>query len=330
MDTCTLIPRPRSETRTLRGNTEVFLPWTGSILWLRTEMAGGHVDTEDKPYAQVSLERKLWLATAEDMTRLDTSAADEDGATCAICLDAMELQERYLPGTHGPQRIVMTACGHVFHATCCRQSEEMAVLSNTRWACPICRAEVTTAKCSYKAISLNQKPLRETTGAPLAQMLVEDRFKLREVVRRLLQLDVLGSRDVTATTIGTVVGDNSAEAAETLDTFEGVRNYAARWAPGVARSEIEIKLSTSPRTPFASPSSSRAGEESSTAAEVANRCFFRVGWMRRLAAKLRTTLGMSHDSDMRLWGDGGVRIRTFHEVSVDVSMSRQRVSRLRA
>ena len=272
-------------------------------------MAGGHVDTEDKPYAQVSLERKLWLATAEDMTRLDTSAADEDGATCAICLDAMELQERYLPGTHGPQRIVMTACGHVFHATCCRQSEEMAVLSNTRWACPICRAEVTTAKCSYKAISLNQKPLRETTGAPLAQMLVEDRFKLREVVRRLLQLDVLGSRDVTATTIGTVVGDNSAEAAETLDTFEGVRNYAARWAPGV---------------------SSRAGEESSTAAEVANRCFFRVGWMRRLAAKLRTTLGMSHDSDMRLWGDGGVRIRTFHEVSVDVSMSRQRVSRLRA
>ena len=309
MDTCTLIPRPRSETRTLRGNTEVFLPWTGSILWVRTEMAGGHVDTEDKPYAEVSLERKLWLATAEDMTRLDTSAADEDGATCAICLDAMELQERYLPGTHGPQRIVMTACGHVFHATCCRQSEEMAVLSNTRWACPICRAEVTTAKCSYKAISLNQKPLRETTGAPLAQMLVEDRFKLREVVRRLLQLDVLGSRDVTATTIGTVVGDNSAEAAETLDTFEGVRNYAARWAPGV---------------------SSRAGEESSTAAEVANLCFFRVGWMRRLAAKLRTTLGMSHDSDMRLWGDGGVRIRTFHEVSVDVSMSRQRVSRLRA
>ena len=219
------------------GTHDVALPDTDSVLWLRTDEVSGRVSTKGAPYAQVSLERKVWPAREQDMARLEQSLDAGDGATCCICLEAMDEYEN----------VVVTACGHAFHASCCRQSEYVEVRATACWKCPICRDEVTTAHCCYKNILLDQSPLPETTGAGLAT-LIKGNIILREVLDHLLQLGVVGCRRAPTSTAASDTAGLLQTAAEQLldardgDRFGRARRSAADWSPGVAQSQLAIRL----------------------------------------------------------------------------------------
>lgn len=66
------------------------------------------------PTVRIDIVRNLWLASEQDMQREELQA-DEEGPTCAICLDPMTVADS-----------LVTNCGHVFHSQCCRQSERCA------------------------------------------------------------------------------------------------------------------------------------------------------------------------------------------------------------
>ena len=65
----------------------------------------------------------------------------------------------------------MTACGHVYHAACCQQSELATLQASGAWHCPCCRELVTTMECSYKNIILDKSPVPTTTGDDLGAWL---------------------------------------------------------------------------------------------------------------------------------------------------------------
>ena len=219
----------------------LILRWRATHGWQAALMPmwmSGRVCTKGAPYAQVSLERKVWPAREQDMARLEQSLDAGDGATCCICLEAMDEYEN----------VVATACGHAFHASCCRQSEYVEVRATASWKCPICRDEVTTARCCYKNIFLDQSPLPETTGAGLAT-LIKGNIILGEVLDQLLQLGVVGCRRAPTSTTAASDGAGLLQtAAEQLldakdgDRFGRVRRSAVDWNPGVAQSQLAIKL----------------------------------------------------------------------------------------
>ena len=68
-------------------------------------------------------------------------------------------------------QVVMTACGHIFHAKCCAESESATFPVQGCWSCPVCRQLVTDVQCSYENIWLDGKPLQKPTREGLALLL---------------------------------------------------------------------------------------------------------------------------------------------------------------
>jgi hypothetical protein len=58
------------------------------------------------------VERSLWIASQHDINK----GSDEgDGCICPICL------EQVREDAQNEEQAVVTACGHIFHAKCCKQ-----------------------------------------------------------------------------------------------------------------------------------------------------------------------------------------------------------------
>jgi len=66
--------------------------------------------------------RKLYKATTDEIFE------DDSEAICPICLEQCEAGST-----------IRTECGHVFHAACAQQSEQISVRQHYHWACPTCR-----------------------------------------------------------------------------------------------------------------------------------------------------------------------------------------------
>lgn len=76
----------------------------GALGWL-----GQYAHLRVISITEMRLQRKLWLATEEDLVFFECDSSEN---ACAICLDKMRCGEA-----------VVTSCHHCFHTNCARESE---------------------------------------------------------------------------------------------------------------------------------------------------------------------------------------------------------------
>ena len=137
------------------------------VLLLHIEAVEGRVTyTGAPPVCEVLVERLLRPASAQDMARLSCGGATDE-YVCSICLDPVQDGPWSGPVSTG----VKTACGHIFHAECCRLSERVALEAYGAFPCPCCRREVTHVTCSYGEILLDSAPIPATRGPNVGRLL---------------------------------------------------------------------------------------------------------------------------------------------------------------
>ena len=151
------------------------------VLLVHIEAVEGRVTyTGAPPVCEVLVERLLGPASAQDMARLSCGEDPTDEYVCSICLDPVQGGPWSGPVSKG----VKTACGHIFHAECCRLSERVALEAYGAFPCPCCRREVTLVTCSYGEILLDSAPIPASRG-PNAGRLLRGNATLGGVVERM-------------------------------------------------------------------------------------------------------------------------------------------------
>ena len=213
---------------------------TGDInLHLHIDAVRTRLTTHGEPYAQLSLQRRLWPADANDITR--NFDLDKHGAVCSICLEPIQV-------AGCQEHAVVTACGHVFHTQCCSQSEYVSVNSSGCWNCPTCREHVTEVSCSYVNICIDSQPMPKTMGTDIGQIL-SGSSPLQEVLQKCMYRDfVLGSfcssSNPATPTHGKVPG---ASKLLSFSNEEGKRKRSGGWLSAGVQAKLHIKLVMSKR-----------------------------------------------------------------------------------